>query len=516
MEATLTIRRVLICVPAILIATYPLATVIAANAGLRPLDPWVIARSYLAIAIATAVVLGLARSVQRDLATRAIWLGWALLCFGLYGFVVLGVQFLGVPVSADSGAVAVVYVGSTLAALTIRFRPWGVRRLDPRPLSAVAGVIVVMNLSLALSGVLTGRHGPWREAADALIRSSVATGAVHPDAQARDIYYVILDGFGRADILEKYYGVDLTEHIAWLRSKGFYVAAEARSNYSQTFLSLASMLNMNYLDEVAATLGETQDRRPLQYLIDHNGLMRAARRSGYAVIGVGSDYMATLRIAQADVCFCDRPRIDDIEYAAMELTPLAALPLGAWRADAHRRKVVESFSAIEQAAAGQGRKFVFVHVIAPHPPFVFRPDGSPRPLTVASPSFLDGDHFRGPREEYRRGYREQVQFIARRLTMLVQFLLSRSRAAPVIIVHGDHGPGSRLHWEDPVATDTAERMAIFAAYLFPDGAPLYPSITPVNASRVLANRYFGADLPPLPDTSWFSTWRRPYRLLRVP
>ena len=51
-------------------------------------------------------------------------------------------------------------------------------------------------------------------------------------------------------------------------------------------------------------------------------------------------------------------------------------------------------------------------------------------------------------------------------------------------------------------------------HLLPDGnAGLYPTITPVNAARLLASRYLGADLPMLPDDSFFSTWNRPYDFL---
>jgi hypothetical protein len=87
----------------------------------------------------------------------------------------------------------------------------------------------------------------------------------------------------------------------------------------------------------------------------------------------------------------------------------------------------------------------------------------------------------------------------------------------VIIIHGDHGPGSMLQQNDPARTNLPERMNIFAAYLFPDGSnSLYPAMTPVNGARALANQYFGTDLPRLPDKSWFSTEKHPFDFTPVP
>jgi hypothetical protein len=84
------------------------------------------------------------------------------------------------------------------------------------------------------------------------------------------------------------------------------------------------------------------------------------------------------------------------------------------------------------------------------------------------------------------------------------------------VMHGDHGPGSMLRQNDAESTNMHERMSIFAAYAFPgDGPAPYPTITPINAARLLATRYLGADLPLLKDESYFATAKRPYDFFRV-
>jgi hypothetical protein len=40
-------------------------------------------------------------------------------------------------------------------------------------------------------------------------------------------------------------------------------------------------------------------------------------------------------------------------------------------------------------------------------------------------------------------------------------------------------------------------------------------VTPVSALRLVLRHYFGADLPPLPDASYWSSNDRPYDFARV-
>lgn len=494
----------------VLLGLGPLVMVVGANVHTQLLNTGILVRSVLAVAAAVIVAVWALRLLQRDLAARAAWVCWFLMFFNVYGASARSLRGMGLYISAGDPLFAVPYVLTAGILAAIVSRPWEVRPREPLPLMLVAALL----LGAGAVPTAASERQPdarWRPVADRLVASALSHPASPVPETPRDIYYIVLDGLGRPDTLQRLHGLDLGPFVTALREKGFYVADRARTNYSQTYLSLASALNMTYLDEVAAAVGAASTTRdPLAYMIQQNALMKLAARAGYRVVAVGSDNESTRRLAQADVCVCGVDGLDELELAAIGVTPLAAVPLDFLKADPyelHRRKVLGAFDALGRPALADGRSFVFAHTIAPHPPFVFARDGSPRqpgrPYTTN-----DAEDFPGPQDEYVRGYAEQTQFMLARLLALVDAILSRPGPAPVIVVHGDHGPKSEKR---PDVTDARETMDIFAAYHFPGAVDaLYPAITPVNAARVLANRYLGAAIPPLPDRSFYARWDRPY------
>ena len=342
-----------------------------------------------------------------------------------------------------------------------------------------------------------------------------------------NIYYIILDGYARQDVLRDLYAYDNSPFLDHLRGKGFFVAERARSNYCQTSLSLASSLNYSYLDKLAARVGyDANDRAPLQRAIANSAVVRTLRAHGYHIVAFASGYADTeLRNADRYISMAGRWMPDAFEQLLLNTTPipywaywLEALPN--W-ADLHRKRLLATLDALPEAAGEQeGPVFVFAHIVAPHPPFIFGPQGE-EIEPVGTIGLSDGDHLVKPglleAEEYRRHYRDQLAFISRRVQGMVDALLANASRPTVILLQADHGPGSSLHWEDPAATDVRERLAILSAYYFPDGqsAELYEDITPVNTFRVLLNHYLGTNYPLLEDRSYFSRWKHPYEFLDV-
>jgi hypothetical protein len=359
----------------------------------------------------------------------------------------------------------------------------------------------------------TDTQRSWYSAVEAFVEDNLDQHFIPPEVKP-DIYYIIFDGYGRADVLEDYYQFRDQEFLDYLANRGFYVAQHSHSNYAQTYFSLASSLNLNYLDPIQATMGtQSRDRAPLRYLIENNAVVRSLKAMGYKYVFLSSDYHATETSPLADRCYCDNLNLREFEQAM-----LARTAIGFWvprpdrtKYDEHRDKILNTFYYLQHLPELDAPKFVFAHFIAPHPPFVLDQNGNK--LTPDKPfGFEDGTHFLGTHKEYIEGYRAQLVYTNRQIQKSIDRILARSKVPPIIILQGDHGPGSRLDWNRVQRTDMWERMSIFNAYYFPNAgsAELYDTITPVNTFRILFNHYFAAGYEILEDRSYFALWTRPY------
>jgi hypothetical protein len=153
----------------------------------------------------------------------------------------------------------------------------------------------------------------------------------------------------------------------------------------------------------------------------------------------------------------------------------------------HRERVLFVLDSLEKLPSIPGPKFVFAHIVSPHPPYVFGPDGQ-----VVEQEGKDID-----------GYRDQIIYLNSRLIPILKNIIANSEVPPIIIIQGDHGA---------VYTVKEERMAILNAYYLPEGGSnrLYEHITPVNTFRVIFSHYFNADLELLDDISYYSGYDKPY------
>jgi hypothetical protein len=182
--------------------------------------------------------------------------------------------------------------------------------------------------------------------------------------------------------------------------------------------------------------------------------------------------------------------------------------------DTHRRIILHNFERLPEVATMDGPKFVFTHIIAPHPPYVFDSEGNP--LTPAY-SFTLSDQIISDPTELRTGYIEQMQFINTKMLETIDGILENSKSPPIIIIQGDHGPGTQINYDSLEHSCLYERFSILNAYYLPgvDKASIPMDLSPVNSFRFLFNTYFNADLEILPNRQYFSTSAHFYRFTDV-
>lgn len=338
-----------------------------------------------------------------------------------------------------------------------------------------------------------------------------------------DIYYIILDGHGRSDVVNEMFGYDNSEFIGNLQERGFYVADQSRSNYIQTMLSISSSLNFNYLN-LEGISAESTDRAPLSDLIADSELRRFLEEQGYQTVTFSTGYNTTT-ITNADVVIPYHPDkfFNDFEELLMTTSLVSALGEDAQRqifvdpfkCDIRRGYTLNIYENLKKIPDLSGAKFVFAHILSPHPPFIFDANGNP--VERGGCRVNDGEYFIGTRADYLLGYPEQLAYTDKMIQEVVDVILAKSKTPPVIILQGDHGSGILLNWDSEKKTCKRERTSILNAYYIPDEryAQLYEAITPVNSFRVVLNAVFDLRLPLLEDRSYYSGWYTPYKTVDV-
>ncbi len=337
---------------------------------------------------------------------------------------------------------------------------------------------------------------------------SVQAAVVTSTESRPDIYYIILDGYGRQDILQALYGFDNSSFLNELSARGFYVAEEFSSNYIQTMLSLSSSFNMDYLQTLKAQGTRIENRGDLVKLVENNKVRSLLAQNGYQLVSFHNEYKAT--IPSAEIYYDDSQSglaypvtafesilIDHSMARVLSHVPALNKALIEMPYDTHRRHILFTFDKLQEVPALDGNYFVYAHIIAPHPPFVFDEKGEvvphDTPFTLNDANYYIRDH---SQKNYIAGYRRQIQHVNRLVLETLDAILQRSTTPPIIILQGDHGPGAYLHWGSLESTLPAERFGILNAYYFPDGdySLLYPSISPVNSFRVIFNQFLGRGL----------------------
>ena len=490
----------------LLLAAYPVLFLYGQNLGeLAPSD---LVGPLIAIVLAALVALIVGAYLVRDGRRAALVVSALAATLLLYGHVTGLVGPLGV-------RAAVLQVGwIALIGLTIVFAVRagsGRLALVTRGLNLVTALLVIVTLVSIVPAEFA--RGSRSAAAVVPIGGTAGTG--------RDIWYLVFDRYGSARSLDLLYGIDDRPFLDRLGTRGFEVVTDSHANYVKTALSLAATLNLDYLDDIVATQDPASEDHGAIYrhLADH-AVGHFLHDRGYRYVHVGSTYDPTESSPLADL----NPRIDGPSDFVDALFDVSALPAIARRLrirtntparERHYQVGRFQLDTLDDLVAEPGPKFVFAHVLLPHPPYTFASDG--RFLTDDEDAALTNAE----------GYEQQLTYLHARLEALVDRLLERPEAErPIIVLQADEGPYPidyarntvGYDWATASTEDLEIKFGIFNAMYLPGGeAPEVPAtLSSVNTFRMIFGAYFGADLPVLPDRSFTSAGKyRPYDLTEI-
>ena len=334
-------------------------------------------------------------------------------------------------------------------------------------------------------------------------------------SQLPDIFYIILDGYGRQDTLGQF---DNSNFLNELEHRGFFVARDATSNYRNTIQSLASSLNLAYLHDLEPTVRKTKsDALSLVY---NNALAATLQTLGYTYVHLESGSVVSNHAPTADIFVTFTPagvvvssakeearhssyirasqnegvRQSSFIRSLIETTALRTLtghrfrpgddtPYEWWAPE----RTLQMFEFLSDVTHTSGPAFVFAHIIKPHAPATFDRHGNMLISHRKQDEFSDTHDSTVP-----DAYTGQLLYINSLTLRTVDRILESRSKKPIIIIASDH------------SRDESDRHAILAAFHFPDGGNtiLYPSISSVNHFRSVLDFYFDFNLGLLPDVNF--------------
>jgi len=431
-----------------------------------------------------------------------------LLAFYSYGHVYTSLQNAGIGDSSRQWLFFLAWASGTVFAgvLTLMIRS-ELRGLT-NYLNVTAGALVI--ISLVNIGTYTLGSGT-----NLLDYGNKESGAVQVDVSNSstlpDIYYILPDSYASSQVLRDL-GYDNSDFTDYLTGKGFFVAYESRSNYMQSYHSLASSLNMQYFTNIEEGIpGGTSDSYLYKGLILDGRVIDTLRSLGYTIINTRDKWLVrgTSQNREQSLLYsrrrlslnCARRSLiglgaDDFTGALLSTTalyPVLRFFNVVERQIWHQRLC--EFSMIVDVKDIEGPKFVYSHLRVPHPPFVFNRNGVKDPQSISNKRCPD---------RCQEQYVDQVVFVNKKLKQVVHSLLSGKGDLPIIIIQSDHG--TRIVDGGDFTKFHPSKFGILNAYYLPNGGSdlLYEAISPVNTFRVIFNRYFGADYELLDDRSYLT------------
>jgi len=493
-----------------LLAIFPTLALLATN--IAEIEMTEALRSFMVSLAVTIMLTVILRLFVKDLDKAAAITSLALVLFFSYGHIyhLLETYYLaGISIGRHRLIAPVYFVIFAICA-------WWIARLN-RKIGLLTQTLNIVALAAVALPVMQISAGIIQESRAVAAQPSNAAQELHiaGDMPAPDIYYIILDGYSRDDILKDFYGLDNTAFLKELSDLGFYVARCSQSNYAQTQLSLASALNMEFIDELSGYFSPEQTKRVgMPGLIKRSITRRMLESLGYKTVAFETGYNWT-QVEDAEVYLTPKSSkvsllditggLNSFESLLIKTSAMLIIVDGAtalprflqldmnYPHQIHRERILFTLDQLGKLPSMPGPKFIFAHIVSPHKPFVFGPAGE-----VVQQEKDDIS-----------GYRDQVAYLNTRLVPLLRKIISNSSTPPIIILQGDHGG---------LETSEQERMAILNAYYLPeDGSRLlYDNISPINTFRLVFNHYFGTDYDLLEDTSYFSSYQYPYQYTVIP
>ncbi|MCZ6703244.1 MAG: sulfatase-like hydrolase/transferase [Ignavibacteria bacterium] len=290
-----------------------------------------------------------------------------------------------------------------------------------------------------------------------------------------DIYFIILDGYTGFSGLQKYWNFENSELKKFLKINGFFIAEKGKTIYNVTNYSIASTFNMSELNFEADNLYAKSSYLSLANIIQKNIVVEHFYEIGYDFINLSFFDIRDKKKFYEDIYFLKSGNIYQsrsiyghlYEFYNELITDMAFINLNIF----NRLKNMRS-------APNKKPKFIYAHIMMPHPPYYFDAEGNKNNSKVAHDS------------KNQMSYLEQLKYTNHLLMETLKSILNPNRSPPIIVVQGDHG---FRHFKEKNKKDV--EFSVLSCYYFPgqDYSLFTDSMKTINTFRLIFNKYFNQD-----------------------
>jgi len=346
------------------------------------------------------------------------------------------------------------------------------------------------------------------------------------DTELPDLQVIVLDAYGRDDVIKAYYDYDNQPFLKALASKGFSVAKRSHANYTQTVLSVASMLNFKPVEQLKKST-DADLAGVLTNTVDSAILWQILRQRGHKIISIPSGTNLTA-MPSADLTFASNENIImsyQVETALrllIERTPLSLLSMiDETGVRTHRQQLRDVFRFWAMSTELSEPKATFVHVLAPHPPFVFDADGGPVQPNGRTFTLLDGKRLveQIGRAKYQSAYVAQLKAINTKVLSAIDTIDAKPRRETITVIVGDHGPRMNLDWDSANGTDMDEVKGTLMAVRIPEkykqAVGDIDTCSPLTLLHRIATKVYNAPLDSVRDFSYYSSLPKPFDFVPI-
>lgn len=315
-----------------------------------------------------------------------------------------------------------------------------------------------------------------------------------------DIYFLLFDEYSSSTALKELWNYDNHDLDSFLRQKGFTIQSYSKSNYNFTPFSMASTLNMEYLNIPNPKACTVKDYQACFEWIKNNKLCLYLQEIGYKVVNysifdldrspspVTEDFLPLKTKLITAQTFLSRAEKDLFYHLLIGKFEIPWLTKNMIYTTYNNNEKIINATLKESVTSSEVPRFIYSHIEMPHPPFYYTTKGkqTDKKLLIEENNKLAPSSY--------LGYIPQTNTV---IKQIVNSILDHAKKPVVIVLMGDHG----FRTQQPEQYHFRNQNAIYISFKEQQG--FYPTISNVNEFRVLLNNLFHTPLPLLKDSTQF-------------